>query len=136
MDFAVVSAIYESGSDVLAKKIASDLKSFKLEKHKILRIVNRVNRKCDHVFGKQVIEKRGKMWVFTDFGLRFGEKPRRRLELMSRQHRRCRVCGEPISRGNKSGYCRTCFGRIVLHSVGTAAKLTTTKIDSLRGRAR
>jgi hypothetical protein len=68
MDLAVVSRIYESGSGVLAKKIALDLKSFKLEKHKILRVVNRVNRKCVDAFGKQLIEKRGKKWVLTDFG--------------------------------------------------------------------
>jgi len=52
------------------------LKSFKLEKHKILRVVNRVNRKCVDAFGKQLIEKRGKMWVFTDFGFEICGKTR------------------------------------------------------------
>lgn len=79
MDFAVVSTIYESGSGVLAKKIASDLKSFKLEKHKILRIVNRVNRKCGDVFGKHLIEKHGKKWVFTDFGFEIWGKTREEI---------------------------------------------------------
>ena len=64
----------------VAKKIASDLKSFKLEKHKILRIVNRVNRKCVDAFGKQLIEKRGKMWVFTDFGFVIWGKTREEVE--------------------------------------------------------
>ena len=77
MDLAVVSAIYESGSGVLAKKIVSDLKSFKLEKHKILRVVNRVNRKCDVAFGKPLIEKQGKKWVFTDFGFEVWGKDQR-----------------------------------------------------------
>lgn len=45
---------------------------------------------------------------------------------MGKQPRRCRECGEPISRGNKSGYCRTCYGRFVLHFAGIA-KLTRTK---------
>ena len=80
MDFAVVSAIYESGNGVLAKKIASDLKSFKLEKHKILRIVKRVNRKCNDVFGKRLIEKHGKKWVFTDFGFEIWGKTKEEVE--------------------------------------------------------
>ena len=80
MDLAVVSAIYESGSGILAKKIALDLKSFKLEKHKILRVVNRVNRKCVDAFGKQLIEKQGKTWVFTDFGFEIWGKTREEVE--------------------------------------------------------
>ncbi len=80
MDLAVVSAIYESGSGILAKKIASDLKSFKLEKHKILRVVNRVNRKCGVAFGKPLIEKQGKKWVFTDFGFEVWGKTREEVE--------------------------------------------------------
>ena len=79
MDLAVISAIYESGSGILAKKIAADLKSFKLEKHKILRVVNRVNRKCVDAFGKQLIEKQGKTWVFTDFGFEIWGKTREEI---------------------------------------------------------
>jgi hypothetical protein len=48
---------------------------------------------------------------------------------MGKPPRRCRECGEPISRGNKSGYCRTCYGRFVLHFAGIAKKLTKTKDD-------
>lgn len=50
---------------------------------------------------------------------------------MGRQPRRCRGCGERISRRNKSGYCRTCYGRFVLHIAGIAKKLIRTK-DVLR----
>jgi hypothetical protein len=46
---------------------------------------------------------------------------------MGKQPRRCRECGEPISRGNKSGYCRSCYGRFVLHFAGIAKKLNRTK---------
>ena len=46
---------------------------------------------------------------------------------MGKQPRRCRECGEPISRGNKSGYCRSCYGRFVLHFAGIAKKLIRTK---------
>jgi hypothetical protein len=31
-------------------------------------MVNRVNRKINDSFGKNIIEKRGKKWAFTDFG--------------------------------------------------------------------
>jgi hypothetical protein len=34
-----------------------------------LRIVNRVNRNVEKAFGKVIIEKRGKKWAFTDFGV-------------------------------------------------------------------
>jgi hypothetical protein len=40
-----------------------------LEKHRILRIVNRVNRNISEAFGRTMIEKRGKKWAFTDFGV-------------------------------------------------------------------
>jgi hypothetical protein len=70
MDFAVVSVVYESGSNgLLAKEIAPKFPLYKLEKHKILRIVNRVNRNADDAFGRPLIEKRGKKWTFTDFGV-------------------------------------------------------------------
>jgi len=68
MDLAVICAVFESGAGILAKEIAAKLPQYNLEKHKILRIVNRVNRNVDDAFGKRIIEKRGKKWVFTEFG--------------------------------------------------------------------
>jgi hypothetical protein len=53
---------------------------YKLEKHKILRIVNRVNRNADDAFGKPLIEKRGKKWAFTDFGVEIWGKTKKDLE--------------------------------------------------------
>ncbi|MFB3889888.1 MAG: hypothetical protein ACE14S_10390 [Candidatus Bathyarchaeia archaeon] len=47
MNRAVVIAIFESGSGILAKQIAPELLQYKLEKHKILRIVKRVNKDCE-----------------------------------------------------------------------------------------
>jgi len=70
MDLAVVSAIYEAGSGgILAKDIVGKLPWHALEKHRILRIVNRVNRNISEAFGRTIIEKRGKKWAFTDFGV-------------------------------------------------------------------
>lgn len=70
MDLAVISLIYEVGSGgILAKDIVAKLPRYNLEKHKILRIVNRVNRNIEKAFGKMIIEKRGKKWAFTDFGV-------------------------------------------------------------------
>jgi hypothetical protein len=70
MDLAVVSIIFEAGSaGILAKDIAANLPEYNLEKHKILRIVNRVNKNIEKAFGKIIIEKRGKKWTFTSFGV-------------------------------------------------------------------
>jgi hypothetical protein len=70
VDLAVVSVIYEAGPfGILAKEIAPRFLQYRLEKHKILRIVNRVNRNCVDAFGRPLIEKRGKKWAFTDFGV-------------------------------------------------------------------
>ncbi len=80
MDLAVVSVIFEFGSGVLAKAIIPRLPQFRLEKHKILRIVNRVNRNCIDAFGKALIEKRGKQWAFTDFGVEIWGKTRKDVE--------------------------------------------------------
>jgi hypothetical protein len=80
MDLAVVSAIYESGAGILAKEIIPLLKQYKLEKHKILRIVNRANGKCTEAFGRTLIEKRGKKWAFTDFGFEIWGKTKRDFE--------------------------------------------------------
>ena len=80
MDCAVVSVVYESGSGILAKEIVPLLKEYRLEKHKILRIVNRVNRNCVDAYGKVLIEKRGKRWVFTDFGVEIWGKTKKELE--------------------------------------------------------
>ena len=80
MDRAVVSAVYESGAGILAKEIVPLLKNYRLEKHKILRIVNRVNRNCDDAFGKPLIEKQGKKWAFTDFGFEIWGKTKKDLE--------------------------------------------------------
>ena len=81
MDRAVVSAVYESGSGILAKEIVPLLKGYKLEKHKILRIVNRVNRNCIDAYGKVLIEKQGKKWVFTDFGVEIWGKSKKDIEI-------------------------------------------------------
>ena len=71
-DLDVVSRIYESGgAGILAKQIVAELASRypRLERHMILRIVNRVNRNMCDAFGKPIIEKQGKKWFFTLFGL-------------------------------------------------------------------
>jgi hypothetical protein len=81
MDFAVVSVVYEAGSNgLLAKEISPRFPQYKLEKHKILRIVNRVNRNCVDAFGRPLIEKRGKKWSFTDFGVEIWGKTKKDLE--------------------------------------------------------
>ena len=80
MDLGVVSAVFESGSGILAKEIVPLLKEFKLEKHKILRIVNRVNKNCVDAYGRPLIEKRGKKWAFTDFGFEIWGKTRKDLD--------------------------------------------------------
>jgi len=80
MDRAVVSAIFESGSGILAKQIASRFPQYKLEKHKILRIVKRVNKNCEDAYGKDLIEKQGKKWVFTDFGFEIWGKSKEEVE--------------------------------------------------------
>jgi hypothetical protein len=70
MDLAVVGAIFEAGSGgILAKDIIEKLKRYPLERHKILRIVNRVNRNVEAAFGRTIVEKRGKKWAFTEFGV-------------------------------------------------------------------
>lgn len=70
MDLEIVGAIYEAGSGgILAKEIVARFPSYTLEKHKILRIVRRVNRNIEHAFGRPIIEKRGKKWAFTSFGV-------------------------------------------------------------------
>jgi hypothetical protein len=80
MDRAVVSAIFESGSGILPKQIAPKFPQYKLEKHKILRIVRRVNKNCEDAYGKTLIEKHGKKWVFTDFGFEVWGKTRDEVE--------------------------------------------------------
>jgi hypothetical protein len=70
MDVAVASLIFEVGSGgILAKDIVARLPQYSLEKHKVLRIVNRVNRNVQDAFGRRIIEKRGKKWAFTEFGV-------------------------------------------------------------------
>lgn len=70
MDLAIISLIFEAGPDgILAKDIQARLPQLSLEKHRILRIVNRVNRSIEDAFGRRLIEKRGKKWAFTDFGV-------------------------------------------------------------------
>jgi len=70
MDLAIVSLIFESGaSGILAKDIQTRLPQLSLEKHRILRVVNRINRSIEDAFGRRLIEKRGKKWAFTDFGI-------------------------------------------------------------------
>lgn len=70
MDLAVIALVYEAGSGgILARDIGTKLPHYHLEQHKILRIVNRVNRNVENAFGRRIIEKRGKKWAFTDFGM-------------------------------------------------------------------
>jgi hypothetical protein len=70
MDLAIISLIFESGPDgILAKDIQARLPQLNLEKHRILRIVKRINRSIEDAFGRRLIEKRGKKWAFTDFGV-------------------------------------------------------------------
>jgi len=80
MDLAVVSTVFESGAGILAKELVPKLPKYNLEKHKILRIVNRVNRSCNDAFGRTLIEKRGKKWAFTDFGFEIWGKSQNDLE--------------------------------------------------------
>ena len=82
VDLAVVSVVYEAGSGgLLAKEIAPRFPQYKLEKHKILRIVNRVNKNSVDAFGRPLIEKRGKKWVFTDFGVEIWGKSKKDIEI-------------------------------------------------------
>ena len=70
MDLAIVSLIFEAGSGgILAKDIQARLPQLGLERHRILRVMNRVNRSIEDTFGRRLIEKRGKKWAFTDFGV-------------------------------------------------------------------
>jgi len=70
LDLAIVGLVYEAGdAGVLAKEIVRRLPQFDLEKHRILRVVKRVNRNVEKVFGRRIIEKRGKKWAFTEFGV-------------------------------------------------------------------
>lgn len=50
------------------------------------------------------------------YGLNILSKERADLLLPNRlRGRHCFGCGKKISRGNKSGYCRVCFGRLSRH---------------------
>lgn len=70
LDLAVVGLIFEAGSGgILAKDIVAKLPQYSLEKHRVLRIVRRVNRNVEDTFGKRIVEKRGKKWAFTEFGV-------------------------------------------------------------------
>jgi hypothetical protein len=53
----------------LAKDIPGRLPQFGLERHRILRIVRRVNVNVEKAFGRPIIEKRGKKGAFTSFGV-------------------------------------------------------------------
>jgi hypothetical protein len=81
MDLAVVSAVYEAGSvGILAKAIAPRFPQYRLEKHKILRIIIRVNKNAVDAFDKPLVEKRGKKWAFTDFGVEIWGKTKKDLK--------------------------------------------------------
>lgn len=81
LDLAVVSLIFESGrGGILAKDIPGRLPQFGLERHRILRIVRRVNVNVEKAFGRPVIEKRGKMWAFNSFGVAVWGKSREDAE--------------------------------------------------------
>jgi len=81
LDLAVISVIFESGSGgILAKGITSKLPQFSLEQHKILRIIKRVNVNVEKAFGRPIIEKRGKRWVFNSFGVAVWGKSREEAE--------------------------------------------------------
>jgi len=94
MDLAVVAAIYESGSGILAKEIIPLLKGYRLEKHKILRIVNRVNRNSVDAFGRPLVEKRGKKWAFTNFGVEIWGKSKKDIESEAEDARSIESVGE------------------------------------------
>ena len=81
LDLAVVNLIFESGSGgILAKDIPGRLPEFGLERHKVLRIVRRVNHNVEKAFGRPVIEKRGKKWAFTSFGVQVWGKSKEDAE--------------------------------------------------------
>jgi hypothetical protein len=81
LDLAVVSLIFESGSGgILAKDIPGRLPQFGLERHRILRIVRRVNVNVEKAFGRPVIEKRGKKWAFNSFGVAVWGKSKEEVE--------------------------------------------------------
>jgi len=83
LDLAVVSLIFESGSGgILAKDIPSKLPEIfqGLERHRILRIVRRVNVNVEKAFGRPIIEKRGKKWAFNSFGVAVWGKSREEAE--------------------------------------------------------
>ena len=70
LELAIVSLIFEAGSGgILAKDIQARLPQLHLEKHRILRVVRRVNRRAEDAFKRRIIEKRGKKWAFTEFGV-------------------------------------------------------------------
>jgi len=78
LDLAVVTVIFEAGAaGILPKGIIEKLPIYSLERHKILRIVNRINKNVVNVFGRAIIEKSGKKWILTDFGFEvWGESAR------------------------------------------------------------
>jgi len=81
LDLAVVSVIFESGSGgILAKDIHARLQQFGLERHKVLRIVRRVNVNVEKAFGRPIIEKHGKKWAFNSFGVTVWGKSREDAE--------------------------------------------------------
>ncbi len=84
LDLAVVSSVFESGGGILAKRIVEQLNAQfpqeRFERHKIQRIINRVNQNCQDAYGRVLIEKRGKRWAFTAFGFEVWGKTKKDLE--------------------------------------------------------
>ncbi|MGA9387752.1 MAG: hypothetical protein WBV70_02870 [Candidatus Bathyarchaeia archaeon] len=57
MDLAVVSLIFEAGSGgILAKDIVARLPQYSLEKHRVLRIIRRVNRNVEDTCSESYIK--------------------------------------------------------------------------------
>jgi hypothetical protein len=55
------------------------------------------------------------------------KKDRKDLSLPNSQRgKHCKNCGKKISRSNRSGFCRSCRGRLILHPVGIEALRKTT----------
>ena len=45
---------------------------------------------------------------------------------------KCRVCGKKVSRLNKTGYCKVCFGCFVLAPKGVAANSKRVEVEGLQ----
>lgn len=82
VDEWILEVLFQAGSEgIFPKDIAAMLRRYKVDRHKVSRRINRMNKRLHKEIGQNAAEKRGHKWALTSFAFEIWGEAEEDIEL-------------------------------------------------------